>query len=200
MDTGSLIHAKRKQYKMTLEELADKMGVTKATVSKWENGYYDELKLSRIKQLSKILNISPIELCCFDEDNTQKQIPILGKVVAGYPLQAVENIIGYTDAPKNHPQGDYFALKVNGDSMQPRIQDGDILIVKRQNTAENGDIVIALVDNEDATCKKLIVHENGITLQPLNPNYVPLFFTNDEVINRPVSICGVVIENRQQFK
>jgi len=127
-------------------------------------------------------------------------IPVLGKVVAGIPIEAVEEILDYEEIPAQlAKQGEFFALQIKGDSMSPRMQEGDVVIVRQQNDAESGDVVIAKVNGDDACCKKLIKHEEGITLQSFNPNYAPMYFSNKEIMEKPVVIIGKVVENRQKF-
>lgn len=130
------------------------------------------------------------------------RIPVLGSVPCGIPADAVE----FWDSEdweeiseKMSRQGTFFALKVKGDSMSPRIQKGDVLIVQQTPDAESGDIVIAKVNGEEACCKKLIKHQDGIVLQSFNPNYEPMYFSNKDIAERPVRIIGKVVENRQKF-
>ena len=96
-------------------------------------------------------------------------------------------------------QGKFFALRVKGDSMSPRIQEGDILIVQQTSDAESGDVVIAKVNGADACCKRLIKHPDGIVLQSFNPAYEPMYFNKEEMEQKPVQIIGKGIENRQKF-
>jgi len=127
-------------------------------------------------------------------------IPILGRVQAGVPVEAVEDIIGYEKIPADMAMlGKHFALQVKGDSMSPRICEGDIVIVRRQSSAENGDIVVVLVNGEDATVKRFFKSEQGITLVPLNPTYEPLFFSSSEVERLPVIVIGKVVEMRRKM-
>ena len=95
--------------------------------------------------------------------------------------------------------GEFFGLQVKGDSMSPRIQAGDVLIVKQQSDAESGDIVIAQVNGDSACVKKLLKQDDGIVLQSFNPTYAPMYFSNKDIIEKPVQIIGRVIENRQKF-
>jgi len=83
--------------------------------------------------------------------------------------------------------------------MQPKMDDGDVVIVRQQSDANSGDTVIALVNGDDATCKKLQKTENGIMLVSTNPNYLPMFFTNEEIVTKPVVILGKVVELRSKF-
>ena len=94
---------------------------------------------------------------------------------------------------------DYFALRVKGDSMNPRICDGDVLIVRQQKNADSGDVVVVRIGEEDATVKRYVRNEGSITLQPFNTAYEPLVFTNKQIKSLPVSIIGKVIENRQKY-
>lgn len=132
-------------------------------------------------------------------------IPILSEVKAGIPQEAIEEIDwDDVDAWEEIPltlarTGAFFALRIKGDSMSPRILEGDVVIVKQQPDAESGDIVIAKVNGNNACCKKLIKNKNGITLQSLNPNYAPMYFDKQEMEETPVTIVGKVVELRGKF-
>ncbi len=110
-------------------------------------------------------------------------IPILGKIAAGIPIEAMQNEIGRVAAPADLlGSGDHFALEVQGDSMiQAGILDGDVVILKRTDTAESGDIVVALIDAEEATLKRLRKRGNSIALEAANPNYETRIFGPDRV-------------------
>lgn len=130
------------------------------------------------------------------------RIPVLGSVPCGIPADAVE--FWDTDeweeiSEKMSRQGTFFALKVKGDSMSPRIQKGDVLIIQQTPDAESGEVVIAKINGQDACCKKLIKHPEGIVLQSFNPSYEPMYFSNEEILQKPVQIIGKVVENRQKF-
>lgn len=126
-------------------------------------------------------------------------IPLLGRVAAGVPISAVENIIGQEEiSRKLAATGELFALKIKGDSMSPFILDGDVVVVKQQNDAETGDVVIAIVNGCDGCCKKLKKTTSGITLVSLNPAYDPMVFTNEEIMKLPVTIAGKVVEIRRE--
>jgi repressor LexA len=130
------------------------------------------------------------------------RIPVLGDVPCGIPTEAIEMIDAeaWEEIPEKLARtGTFYGLTAKGDSMSPRIQEGDVLIVRQQLTAESGDVVIAKVGGEDATCKRLLKQEGGIVLQPFNPSYAPMYFSNVEVQTKPVVIIGKVIENRQKF-
>lgn len=131
------------------------------------------------------------------------KIKVFGDVAAGIPIDQIDNFdpddadsweeIG-TRIAKN---GTYFALRIKGDSMEPRMFDGDTVIVRWQQTAETGDIAIVAVNGDTATCKKIRVDEKGIYLIPLNTaKHEVMFYTNDEIVNKPITILGKVVEVR----
>jgi repressor LexA len=129
--------------------------------------------------------------------NKMISIPVLGRIPAGVPIEAIENIIDYEEIPEALARhGEYFGLQVKGNSMEPRVLEGDIVIVRKQSCVESGEIGIIMVNGEDATMKKVIMHENGLTLISFNPSYSPQFFTSSEVEKMPVEIVGKVIELR----
>lgn len=129
-----------------------------------------------------------------------KQIPVLGEVAAGVPIFASENYIDYEVISNEMAKsGSCFGLKIKGDSMSPRIMEGDTVIVRQQDDAESGDIVIVLVNGDSATCKRLMKYQEGISLISFNPAYEPMTFTNKEILDKPVKIIGKVIENRQKY-
>lgn len=133
--------------------------------------------------------------------NPIAHIPILGTVKAGYNYLARENHIGSVDVEKSLVGNgqDYFALKVHGDSMSPALIEGDIVIIKKQDDFESGDIVVALINGDEATIKKAKKNDNSILLQPLNPSYEPLIFTNEEMKSIPVTIIGIVKQLKREF-
>lgn len=130
------------------------------------------------------------------------RIPVLGEVPCGIPIEAIELIDAeeWEEIPDRLARtGTFFGLIAKGDSMSPRIQAGDVLIVRQQSDAESGDVVIAKINGEEATCKRLLKQEGGIVLQPFNPAHSPMYFSNAEILKKPVRIIGKVVENRQKF-
>jgi repressor LexA len=130
------------------------------------------------------------------------RIPVVGTVPCGIPTEAIE-MMDADDWEEISEQmsrsGRFFGLKVQGDSMTPRIMEGDVVIVRQQSSAESGDVVIVKVNGEEATCKKLVKHEHGISLVPYNSAYEPMYFSHEEIINKPVNIIGKVVELRGKF-
>lgn len=132
--------------------------------------------------------------------NPVVEIPILGTVKAGYNYLAQENWIGTIDIDKKlADSGEFFALKVKGDSMAPVLIEDDIVIIKKQDDFENGDIVVAIVNGDEATIKKGKKSESKILLQPFNANYDPLIFTKEEMDTIPVRIVGTVKQLKREF-
>lgn len=128
------------------------------------------------------------------------KIPVLGTVAAGIPISAVEEILDYEEVPQSWKnQGEFFGLRIKGDSMKPDINHGDTVIVRKQSTANNGDVVITLVNGDDVTCKKFEKLDNGIILISNNSEYSPMYFSNEEVVTKPVVILGQVVELRRKF-
>lgn len=115
--------------------------------------------------------------------NNGGSIPILGQIAAGVPIEAIQNEIGRVSAPEDLlGTDDHYALEVKGDSMiQAGILDGDVVIIKRSDTANSGDIVVALVDEEEATLKRLRKRGNSIALEAANPAYETRIFGPDRV-------------------
>ncbi len=139
-------------------------------------------------------NVKPVQL-----PSCSRRIPVLGRVPAGVPIEAVTDIIEEIDLSGHTVQDgyEYFGLLVTGDSMFPEYRDGDIVILRVQQTAQTGDDVVAYIGNADATLKRLTVTESGIQLRPLNPAYEIRSFSNDEIRSLPVTIAGIVIEQRR---
>lgn len=206
MTIGERIKEIRDRTNMSQVDFADKINVSKQTLYKYENDIITNIPSDKIEAIASIGNISPAYIMGWDEIsslNTKKRgvsINILGRVAAGIPIEAVENIIDTEEITEDLARtGDFFGLQIHGDSMMPSICDGDIVIVRQQETAETGDIVIATVNGTDATCKRLRKYKDGIELIANNPTYAPMDFSNQEIVEKPVKIIGKVIELRRKF-
>ena len=127
-------------------------------------------------------------------------VNVLGRVAAGIPIEAITDIIDTEEISQDLAKtGEFFGLQIHGDSMEPRMYEGDVVIVRQQDDAESGDIVIAMVNGYDATCKRLMKYVGGISLISLNSKYDPMMFTNQEIEEKPVRIIGKVVELRGKF-
>ena len=202
------VFVKKLQYYMDLNgknqmDLMHDLKLSSSTVSSWCTGQ----KLPRMSKIQMLADYFKIRKSDLLED-TDAQPPstkgvtinVLGRVAAGIPIDAIEYIIDTEEISQDMAaRGSYFGLQIKGDSMEPKISDGDIVIVRQQEDAESGDLVIALVNGEDATCKRLRKHDNGVSLISTNPKYEPMFFTDKEVQEKPVKIIGKVVELRAKF-
>ena len=192
-----------KQYRkisgFTQEQLAAAIGTAKSTVSMYESGKR-EPDFETVKAISEALNVSMSLLIEGGQTGSRLfQIPVLGYVRAGKPVQAIEEVLGYEDYSSPCEDGEYFALQINGNSMEPRMYNGDTVIVKQQPDVDSGQIAVVLVAGEDATVKKVVKTGNGIALVALNTDYSPIFFSNEEVEKLPVTVIGKVVELRSRF-
>lgn len=127
------------------------------------------------------------------------QIAIYGAIAAGKPINAIENVEGYIDAWDYDDVDSYFALRIKGVSMYPRIKTGDVVIFHKQANADNEDIVAVFVGGDDATCKQLILKEDGITLHALNESFGDMNFTAKQVEEMPITIIGKAVELRAKL-
>lgn len=182
-------------------ELSRLSGITPSSISDYLTGKY-EPKQDKIDLISRALNISPAWLMGYDsEHSTRKKgtrIPVLGRVAAGIPIEAIEDVEDWEEIPESMTKnGEYFALKIKGKSMEPRIMEGDVVIVKKQSCIDSGDVAIVLVNGNDATVKQVTKSENCITLIGWNPSvFPPQVYNNDQIKNLPIQILGKVIEVR----
>nr|DAU51808.1 MAG TPA: Repressor protein CI [Caudoviricetes sp.] len=201
MITPARIKSAREDLKLTKRELAKRIGVHESSINKYEKGLVD-IPLSKISELSRVLNVTEAYLMGWEDEQKLQglKIPVLGTVAAGIPISAVEDILDYEEVPQSwENQGEFFALKIKGDSMEPRMESGDVVIVKQQPDANSGDTVIVLVNGDDATCKKLQKTDNGIMLVSTNPKYPPMFYSTEDIQTKPVVILGKVVELRQKY-
>lgn len=128
------------------------------------------------------------------------KIPVLGDVAAGIPIEAITNIVDYEEIDAAMAStGDFFGLRIKGASMEPRMREGDVVIVRKQESAETGDTVVVLVNGDCATVKKIKYGLDGISLIPTNPSYDVQFYSAADVERLPVRVIGRVVELRAKF-
>lgn len=187
------------------KDIAEKIKTNKSVVSSWINCTRYP-RMNTIERLASLFGIEKSDLT--DDKDTSApprtkgiRIPILGKVVAGIPLEAIEDIEGYEEiTPAMVRKGEYFALRVRGKSMEPFMLDGDIVIVRKQEAADSGDIVIVLVNGDEATVKEIKIHEDGLMLIGKNVAvYSPHFYNQKQIEELPVQIIGKVVEVRRSL-
>lgn len=206
-------------------DLVNKTGISKTQISNYLSGNY-KAKQDKLYIIAKTLNVSEAWLMGYDVDMDREwfeekeptelnidnaryietttktiKIPLLGKVPAGVPIEAIEDLLGYEEIPISMLQGgkDYFALKIEGDSMYPEYMSGDTIIVKQQPYCESGDDCVVMVNGDDATFKRVVKQEKNIILKPLNNKYEPYVFSEYDIATKPVRIIGVAIEVRRKL-
>lgn len=193
----------RSREGLSQSELAKKLGVSTSTISMYEVGKR-EPDFETEEKIADFFNTDLNILRGRDTERINSSgavvIPVLGRVAAGIPLTASEYIIDTEEIPQAMASdGEYFGLKVKGDSMEPKISDGDVVIVRKQSDADDGDLVIALVNGDDAVVKRLKKYADGIALISTNPAYDPMIFSNSDIQSMPVEIIGKVKELRAKF-
>lgn len=193
----------------TQSDLINDLGFNKSAVSTWCNGTRLP-RMDKVEILAQYFNINRSDLIEEMKVSNNSSDPklgkhgviinVLGRVAAGIPIEAIEEIIDTEEISEDMAAtGKFFGLKIHGDSMEPRFTEGDTVIVRQQNDAESGDIVIALVNGHDATCKRLKKYAGGIMLLSTNPKYEPMIFSEEEIESTPVRIIGRVMELRAKF-
>lgn len=197
----------RKLNKITMKELGKKLNLAESTISLYENGYR-EPDYNTLLRMADYFHVSIDYLLGRDSiEQTKKtgivKIPVYGTIPAGIPTEMIDNsfIEDYEEINEELLRGGntYFGLKVKGDSMYPEFRNGDTLILKKQESCESGEFCAVSINHTESTFKKVIKNSNGITLQPLNPTYEPLFFSNQEVMDLPITILGVIKEVRRSY-
>jgi repressor LexA len=197
---------------LTLEQLAKKLGCSKSSVNMYERGEREpsfemleaiadffNVDIDYLLGKSDVKNRDPYT-AVIDAIETPIRIPVLGSVPAGIPLEAVEDIIDYEEISAEMARaGDYFGLRIRGNSMEPKISEGDVVIVRKQETVENGQIAVVMINGDDATVKKFYDTGAGVTLVGLNPTFEPLTYTPDQVAQLPLRVIGRVVELRAKF-
>ena len=209
MEIKDILSQRRKELSMTMKQVADKVGVSEGTISRWESGKIADMRRDKIMAYAQALNISPAIIMGWDNVDSSstsesihagKRIPVLGSVAAGIPIDAIEDVLDWEDISEDMAKtGEFFGLRIKGDSMQPRIVEGDVVIVRQQPDADSGDVVIVQVNGDKATCKRLAKYSSGISLISFNPAYEPMNYTNEQIERLLVTIIGKVVENRQKY-
>ncbi len=223
MTLGDIIKDFRNNNKISMDVFSEKSGISKAYISLLEKNKHPKTgkpiapSIQVIKQVSDAIGMdfdtlfSKIdgdvslnkESTSFENQTLKKRgvsIKVLGHVAAGIPIEAITDILDTEEISEELAKtGEFFGLKIKGDSMTPTICNGDIVIVRQQDDAETGDIVIATINGDEATCKRLRKYQGGIELISINPGFKPFEFTNKEILEKPVRIIGKVVESRRKF-
>lgn len=193
----------RKREGMTQAEVSAKLGIDRSTYAKYETGQ-SEPNFDMVQKLASLYSTTVDFLISgskIQDCSNGKWIPVLGVVAAGIPIEAVENIIDWEQiSAALAATGEFFGLLVKGSSMEPRIREGDVVIVRKQEDADTGDTAVVLVNGESATVKRIKKEpDGGIWLLPNNPAFEPMHYSPAEVASMPVRIIGKVVELRGKF-
>lgn len=213
---GNKIRNLREQRNLTQEEIAEYLNTTPQTISRYEIGdrKTNQDILFKLAEYFKVsindffppLSFDNASIADISSDNTI-QIPVLGSIKAGTPIEAQEDILEYVDIPTEWTKGGklYYGLKISGDSMYPKYNENDIVIFEHIEdfvSAQKKDCAV-MVNGFDATFKNVTITENGITLVPLNinnsDNYQPTFYDNEQINSLPVRIVGIAREKRTRL-
>nr|DAY29617.1 MAG TPA: Repressor protein CI [Caudoviricetes sp.] len=192
----------RNKFGINQTELGNKIGLSARAIGFYESSDRD-IPTSKLQKIADYFNVSTDYVLGRSNDlqDDVKQIPLLGKIAAGYPTTMFADVIDYIDIPADMARGnkELFALKTKGKSMEPNFIEGDILIFEKTEDCENGQFCAVAVNGDDATFKKVTKTDTGIMLQPLNPDFETKFYTNEQIASLPVQIIGVLKQIRRNF-
>lgn len=197
----------REKNNLTQQQLADKLHINQQNIARYELNQRT-IKMDFLLELCKLFNV---KLDYFVPNNTSFvnleedtiNIKVLGRIPAGIPFEAIEDVIKYIDIPKEWTYGnkEYFGLLIDGNSMFPKYQNGDIVIFQKCEDpikCNNKDCAV-MVNGNDATFKKFIFNNNGVILQPYNMEYETKSFTPEEVQELPVKLVGFAVQIRRDI-
>lgn len=201
MEINDILKNRRTELGLTQLDVANAVGVSEATVSRWESGDIANMKRSRIASLASVLKMSPSIIMGWNEEHeahmpsniipmpAMRKVPLVGSIACGTPILAEENLDGTVEAP-DHVRAD-FALRCKGDSMiNARIFDGDIVYIRQQESVEHGEIAAVLIGDE-ATLKRVYIYDDCISLEAENPQYKPMVYRGEEMNN--IRILGKAV-------
>jgi len=201
MNIGEIIYSRRKKLGLTLEDVGNAVGVSKSTVKKWETGYIANIKRDKILGLFEVLQISPVTLINGDHEPSNisylpqdkvRMVPLFESVSAGFGAYASSEIIEYIPIYiKCDDEADNtLCITVSGNSMYPKIEDGDIVQVQKAESVDSGRIAVVLVDGDDGRVKRVVYGKDWIELQSINPEYQTQRFEGADV--QRIRIVGLV--------
>lgn len=194
-------------------DLVEKTGLDKTLINKYLAGITNA-RQQKLTKLADALGVNEVWLMGYDvpmqRDLTigtslaskSAVVFVYGSIPAGIPMECIEDIIDTEEIPVDMLKGSkqYFGLKVKGNSMEPEYLDGDTLILEKADDCESGDDCVVMVNGNDGTFKRVIKNKDGIILQPLNAEYIPFVFTNEQIESLPVRVIGIVVEIRRKRK
>lgn len=203
---------RRIELGLTMLEVAKLVGVSEATISRYESGNIKNMRKDRIAKYASALKVPPSTFLELEDKPSQaksltptdlrantKPVPLVGRVAAGLSCHAEDNIEGYilTDCELLHEGYDYFWLTVKGDSMEPELHDGDRVLVREQDTLETECYAVVRIDGEDGVVKRVRIDRDKITLTSVNPYYPPRVFEHEQM--NTVAVVGKVISSQRIY-
>lgn len=199
MGVRSVIKNRRLELQLTMKEVAEKVGVSEATVSRWESGDIENMRRDKIAALAKALQIPPAVLMGWDDIPSYpnihpvatRRLPMLGSVACGEPVFMSEDYEFQVDATEDIKAD--FCLRAKGDSMKNiNVNDGDLIFVRKQDTVENGEIAVVAIDDE-ATLKRFYRYADMIVLRAENPAYKDMVYTAAD--HKKIRILGKAVRH-----
>lgn len=206
MDIKDILKDRRLELQLTLEDVAKRVGVSPATISRWESGDIANMRRDRIAALAEALQISPAVIMGWDVDTTLppgahrpqfKKVPMLGYAAAGQPLEDLNQDTPYYDIENKYDVD--FCITVRGDSMiDANINDGDIVFIKSMPEVPNGKIACVEIDNEKVCLKRFYKAGKTVSLASANSKYAPMFFTEDNC--ESIKILGLAVLRQSEIQ
>ena len=202
---GTRLRQLRKEKQITQTDLASRLGVTQQAVGKWETGRSSPDQTTLL-QLADYFGISLDSLLGREGGFVgevqpyvplaESMVPVMGSVRAGFGALAFEEDLGNEPATVKDPES-YFYLVVKGDSMEPRIHEGDLALVRRQPVLDDGDLGVVIYGEGEGTLKRFLRKGNAVILQPFNPSYEPIVLAGDDLAH--LYIAGKVVETKARW-
>ena len=201
MSISNNIKIKRMERKLTLEELANKIGTSRQTIQRYESGVIANIPSDKVEKLAEALETTPAFLMGWEKEShmihqfsnitpiATRKIPMLGSIACGLPILARQVFDSYIEVGADSKAD--FCLRAKGDSMiNARICDGDIIFIREQSDVENGEIAAVAIDDE-ATLKRVYRKPNSLVLMAENPAYEPIIFSPEDSVN--IRILGKAV-------
>ena len=201
---------RRIELGLTMLEVAKLVGVSEATISRYESGNIKNMRKDRIAKYASALKVPPSTFLELEDKSEShltptdirantKPVPLVGRVAAGLSCHAEDNIEGYilTDCELLHEGYDYFWLTVKGDSMEPELHDKDLVLVREQDTLDTECYAVVRIDGEDGVVKRVRIDRDRMTLTSVNPYYPPRVFEHEQM--NDIAIVGKVVQSKRTY-
>lgn len=205
---GSRIKETRKRRGMSAEKLAEITGISAATIYRYENGDIASMPATKLKPIADALGVTPGDLIGWEDAPAvpgvetipyappRARVPIIGVVCCGSGGLALEEPLGFEGADVANAE-DYFYLRATGDSMEPDVREGDLVLIHKQPEVESGELAVVVVDGEEGMLKRVILKPGAVILQSSNPAYPPRVFIGEET--QIVRIAGKAVQSLRKW-